>query len=517
MADLPTAPYRGPSLLRSLASSWLGLIAGIGIAFFLSPFVVGKLGAGWYGVWAVAGQFTGYLYLLDFGVRESIIRYTSKYAARGQSDQLNRVLTSAILIYSSITLLAGITVGLCIWGIPHWFDLAPEYWRDTRIALFFTGLTIAQTFVFNVFAGVVTGMRRWDIGNAMGVLVNLGRAALLVVFLNAGYGIVAVAAIQFFVALVGGIATTIIALSLLRQHRMAFQWQRLGIRRFRATARRIFGYGAYVIVNNVGEKIIGASDAIVVGLFLPITAVAHFAVAGSLIGYLKAILSTTAQVFNPLASHLHTLRQGEEMRRALLLGVAINVIVTLPVAAAFILLGDQFIALWMGKEFARPSGEVLAVLGGAAALSAPQYIVSSVLYGISRHRTIAMLRVVEAAANLALSIALVKWVGLVGVALGTAVPSAVIVVGVLPLIVCPMLGLDLVDYYDRAYLRPLMAVVPFAAGAYWLRTSAMPQSLPEFFAAIAALTAIYIPCAFGLGLNAPERALVMRRYGWRAA
>lgn len=517
MADSSTTPYRGPSLLKSLASSWLGLFAGIGIAFFLSPFVVNKLGAAWYGVWAVAGQFTGYLYLLDFGVRESVIRYTSKYAARRQPAQLNRVLTSALLIYGGITVLALIAVGICIWGVPHWFDLAPEYWRDTRLALFFTGLTIAQTFVFNVFAGVVTGLRRWDIGNAMGVLINLGRAALLVVFLNAGHGIVAVAAIQFLVALIGGVATTVVAFVLLRRHGLAFRWQQLGLRRFRATSRRIFSYGMYVIINNVGEKIIGATDAIVVGLFLPIAAVAHYAVAGSLIAYLKSILGATAQVFNPLASHLHTIREGDELRRAVLLGVAMNALITLPVATAFILLGDQFIGLWMGSEFAGPSGEVLAVLGGAAILAAPQYVVSSVLYGISRHRTIALLRVTEAAANLVLSIAFVKWVGLVGVALGTAVPSAVIVVGVLPLIVCPMLRIDLGDYYDRAYLRPLLAIVPFAAGAYWVRTMALPHSLPAFFAAVAVLTVLYIPCAFGLGLVASERALVLRRYGWRAA
>ena len=73
---------RESTLLRSLASSWLGLAVGIVVSFFLSPFVVNKLGSTWYGVWAVASQFVGYLYLMDFGVRESVVRYTSKYAAR---------------------------------------------------------------------------------------------------------------------------------------------------------------------------------------------------------------------------------------------------------------------------------------------------------------------------------------------------------------------------------------------------------------------------------------------------
>ncbi len=503
--------------MRALASSWLGLAAGLGIAFFLSPFVVGKLGAAWYGVWAVAAQFTGYLYLLDFGVRESVIRYTSKYAARRQAQQLNRVITASLLIYTPITIAAGAGVALFVWGVPHWFNLEPRYWSDTRHAIFFTGLTIVQTFVFNVFAGVVTGLRRWDIGSAMGVVTNLLRAALLVSFLNAGYGIVAVAAIQFAVALAAGIATTVVALTLLRRNGMAFRPVALGFRRFRRMSKCIFGYGAYVIVNNVGEKLIGATDAIIVGIYLPIAAVAHFAIAGSLVGYLKAILGATAQVFNPLASHLHTVRQGEELRRALLLGVVINVLISLPIATAFVLLGQQFIALWMGQEFSVPSAPVLAVLAVTAVVTAPQSVVSSVLYGISRHRTIALLRITEAVFNLGLSVAFVKWFGLVGVALGTAIPSAVIVLFVLPAQVCAILGIKLSVYYERAYLRPMASVLPFALGAYWLRTRALPESLPGFLSSVAVLTVLYVPCAFLLSFNASERDLVLRRYGWRTS
>ena len=50
-----TKAGRGSSLLTSLASNWLGLAVGVLVSFFLSPFVVDKLGAAWYGVWAVTG------------------------------------------------------------------------------------------------------------------------------------------------------------------------------------------------------------------------------------------------------------------------------------------------------------------------------------------------------------------------------------------------------------------------------------------------------------------------------
>ncbi len=87
---------------RSITSNWIMLALNVGVAFFLSPYVVKHLGSVYYGIWALANQFIGYLYLLDFGVRESVIRYTAKYVAKQQPRQLNQVLSTAILLYVPI-------------------------------------------------------------------------------------------------------------------------------------------------------------------------------------------------------------------------------------------------------------------------------------------------------------------------------------------------------------------------------------------------------------------------------
>jgi O-antigen/teichoic acid export membrane protein len=498
-------------LLRSLASSWLGLAVGVVVSFFLSPFVVNKLGAAWYGVWAISAQFVGYLYLMDFGVRESVIRYTSKYAARRNGAALNRVLSAALAIYGVITLLALAVTGVAVWGLPYWFNLEPDFWHDGRVAMAFTGLTIAQTFFFNVFNGVILGLKRWELTNALGIGLNLLRASLIVVSLLGGGGIVSVAAVTFSVALLGGVINAFIALRLLREVSLPFAYAALRPRHLFALGRRILGYGFYVIVNNVGEKIITATDAIVAGVFLPIQSVTHLAIAGSLVGYLRALLGTSAQIFNPLASELHSLREPAKVTAAFLLGVKICTLITAPIAASFVILGEQFIGLWMGAEFAGPSSAVLTVLALAAFLSAPQYVFSAVLYGMSQHKVIALLRIAEAAANLLLSIILVQTMGLVGIALGTAIPSAIVVMLILPVLAGRTVKVSVGAFYAQAYLRPLASIAPFAAAAAWLRAFFAPSSLAGFFLQIAALLLIYLPCAYYVVLNAAERKLMVER------
>ena len=498
-------------LLRSLASSWLALGVGIGISFFLSPFVVNKLGAGWYGVWAVAAQFTGYLFLLDFGVRESVVRYTSKYVAKRQAPQLSRVLSTAILLYGGITVLTLLATGIVVWGMPHWFSLDEQYWRDARIAMAYTGATIASTFLFNVFTGIMMGLRKWEITNAIGIGLNVLRSALIVVFLWRGHGIVALAGIQFFVGVFSGLLTAVMALVMLRKCGMTFRFAALSLRRYRAFARRIFGYGFYVIVNNVGEKLIATTDAIIVGIFLPIASVAYYAIGSSLVSYMRSLLGSTAQLFNPLTSHLHAVGQRGSIAPAFMFGAKINLLVTLPIATVFVLLGERFIGLWMGAEFAAPAGQVLAILSITSVLSAPQWMFSSVLYGLSRHRLIAALRVVEGVVNLGLSIVLVQIIGLPGVALGTAIPSIIIVMFVLPVMAARVIGLDLRRYYFEIYVRPALAILPVAGLAYWMRVHWPSTNLIFFFGQVALLCVAYLPCAFALILSAPERAQIVRR------
>lgn len=498
-------------LLRGLASSWLGLAIGIVISFFLSPFVVNKLGAAWFGVWAVAGQFTGFLFLLDFGVRESVIRYTSKYVARHQGAQLNRVLSTAILLYGGITTLALLATAVVVWGMPHWLDLEPQFVSDARIAMAFTGATIAVTFLFNVYTGIIMGLRQWELVSAVGICLNVLRALLIVLFLWQGYGIVALAAIQFAITILQGLIQAVMSRHMLRGRGLPFHLEWLGPRRFRAFARKLFGYGFYVIVNNVGEKLIAMTDAIIVGIFLPIASVAYYAIAGTLVNHLRQLFGSAATLFNPLSSHLHALGHRKAVNDAFMFGMKINIIIGLPVSTVFVVLGQHFIALWMGQEFAEPAAQVLTILAITAVLSAPQFLISSVLYGLSRHRIIAVMRIIEGVINLGLSIVLVQIIGLPGVALGTAIPSIIIVMFVLPIMSRRAIGIDLTRFYVEGYLRPLLAVVPMAALAYWVRISYPASNLFYFFVQVALLCMVYLPCAFALILNADERLQIVKK------
>jgi peptidoglycan biosynthesis protein MviN/MurJ (putative lipid II flippase) len=131
--------------------------------------------------------------------------------------------------------------------------------------------------------------------------------------------------------------------------------------------------------------------------------------------------------------------------------------------------------------------------------------VSSVMYGMSQHNTLGYLRIGEAVVNLVLSILLVKPLGVLGVAIGTAASHLIVAALILPSVISKRLGMRLRDYWWGIYGRTTLAIAPFAAGLLLVHEFVALRNLVEFFAWIAALSVMYLGCVWFLALTRAER------------
>lgn len=498
-------------VFKNITSNWLALLINIVVSFFLAPFVVNHLGAEMYGIWAVAMQFTGYIYLMDFGVRDSLIRYTAKYRATGNDLALRRILSVAIMIYLPVFLAAMLVTAGIAYGLPKWSGIEGELADAARITVFLVGASIASTFLFNIYTGLLQGLQRFDVANGIHVVIGLLRAATIVMVLNSGGGVVEMAWIQFGFTVLAGIACYFAADVLMKKVGLNLRPVRVTGRKLRALLRLVSGYSVYVFINNIGQKLAFATDALVISLFMPIASVTYYAIAGNLISYLHALVSATAQVFNPVASQYAAQKNREGLRMLMLRSTRLSLTIGLPVACTYVMLGDIFIGLWMGEQFVEQASMVLLILGLTQILSFPHYSIASILYGIGRHRTLAFLRMGEGIINLVLSIVLVKSMGLMGVALGTAIPHTVIFGVILPLYACSLLGISWWKYITSSLAGPLLNAVPFMLAAWFVHERLVPTGLVSFFAIVAVLCLLYAITGYGLCLSGEERRMVRAR------
>jgi O-antigen/teichoic acid export membrane protein len=162
--------------------------------------------------------------------------------------------------YYGIAALAFLASMAMAFALPFVFSIPPQSVPTARWTLLLTGAAIAQGFVFNVFTGVLMGLQRWYLVVRMGVVFSLIRAGLIVAALSNGLGIVALGAIQLIVGTVLGLVVLFFARRSLPSYRPRV------VRPAREELTRVFGYAKYVFGNNIGEKLVFRTDALVIGV-----------------------------------------------------------------------------------------------------------------------------------------------------------------------------------------------------------------------------------------------------------
>jgi peptidoglycan biosynthesis protein MviN/MurJ (putative lipid II flippase) len=134
------------------------------------------------------------------------------------------------------------------------------------------------------------------------------------------------------------------------------------------------------------------------------------------------------------------------------------------------------------------------------------------MMGINKHKPLVPIAVGEAIVNLLLSIALIKKVGVVGVAWGTAIPNLAVSLFFWPWYANRTLGIPLKKYMLSLWFLPLLAVSPFALCTLIVEKKWAAPSLSFFFLQIACLLPVVLLGAWFLGLSREERESFTQRF-----
>src|SRR5260370_29592777 len=200
--------------IRNVAANWGGFAFSILVTFFLSPFVVRHLGNGAYGVWTLIGSLTGYLGLLDMGVRGAVTRYVARFHAQANHQQANETASSAMMIFSSAGLLA-ILISVALGALAlNRLHVPEDLQAQARIVLLIAGVTVAISLVGGVFGGILVALQRFDLVNLIEIITSGLRALVIVFALRGGSGIAAWALIQLGAGLLSSLANAVLVVRL---------------------------------------------------------------------------------------------------------------------------------------------------------------------------------------------------------------------------------------------------------------------------------------------------------------
>src|SRR5580658_10604807 len=100
----------------NITANTTGVVVNMLSGLLVMPYLIRTLGSGTYGLWILIGTMTGYFGVLDLGVSVALGRLVAAHRARGEHDQINRVMSTsfALLLVAFVLVCAATGVGRMI-------------------------------------------------------------------------------------------------------------------------------------------------------------------------------------------------------------------------------------------------------------------------------------------------------------------------------------------------------------------------------------------------------------------
>ncbi len=479
-------------MLKNVLGKWLEILLSTASVFILYPFLVSNIGEDQYGVWLLINSITGYFQLLALGVPLSTVRHISKYWAQKDYDKVNEVVGTCLVVYGIIALIVlALGSGLAL-GLDTLFEIPQAYVRPAKIAALIATATIACSFLFEVLEGTIHAQQKQFVLAMIRSALVLTRTVATLLLVRHDNGLYVIALV-----LAGSVfAQGVVMAVYVRRHYPVMRFSLAA--GTKAMAKEIFHYSMWALVMSLAGLISFRTDPIVIGSVLSVGLIVYFSVANNLLLYLSEVMEGIAQALMPRVSSMEARKEITALAPVYLEYSRLTYLIMQAVCVMFIVLGGDFIALWMGEEFRGPAGRVLIIL----ALAYQFYLVQrgvgvAILLGIGSIKVPTLLMVGAAVLNAVVSVILAMFWGIEGVAWGTTIPlwllSAALLVYTSRLLHVSVGRYVLHAYVIPSLISPLLIVPPLL-----FKLISAVDSFPKFVGVAGVSTLAYCVAAFYL-------------------
>lgn len=460
------------------ASNVIGQVVVFIVSFLLTPFMLHQLGPTVYGLWVLVGSMVAYGAILDFGIWGTIVKYVAQYHAQGDALHARRFLRSIRAFYLIIcVLLVGGGAAIAPF-FADLFQLPAEQHGLARTLVIMMSLATGLALPGMLPLAVLRGLQRYDLVNVIDIVTSLATAAATVVALLLGGGALGVAGANlggvFILFILGSIAVRRIAPELDLTRRTADD----GVHplRDRQSLNLAFSHSWPLFAQDIATRLQTRTDEITIGLFLPVRLVGSYNIARRLGETTQTLTRQFMKTLLPLASQLHAEQDEGRLRVVYLVGMRLTVAITAVLGILLIVLAGPVLTLWVGAEYAAYTG-IVTILTLAQMIVTVRWAAVAILQAMARHRILAVSSLSAGVANLALSLLLVRPLGLTGVALGTLIPAAVEACFVILPYSLRVTGVDVREAWREIVVPALLPVLPMLAGLYALHVALVPDSI----------------------------------------
>ena len=466
------------------------------VAFFIMPFIIHSIGDRMYGFWNLVGYFIGFYGLLDLGLTGAVSRYIAGSIGENNPLNSNYYINTSLFLFSIIgVIIIIISVIIALFSFSICDNPADaDLFMKTILIL---GISTGISFPVRSFKGILTALLRFDLLSIFQLVTLILRTGLIYYYLNRGYGVLALSVITFITSLFEMILIIYFAFK-------KSDFLKLRVKYIQGQfMKKLFSYSIFSFIAKITDQLRFNIDGFVITAFIGLEAVTIYAIASQIIRYFSSLMISIIGVIQPYFSILHGRNKDDNIKHLFLFMTKISIYISCFVCFGFLLWGKQFIIRWIGVDYVE-SYKCLVILAASTTIAMMQLPSVNLIYATSKHKFYSATNSIEGITNLILSLILVKPFGIVGIALGTALPMALIKILIQPYYICKILKIQRLFYY-KMVLKNLLVVILSLVVPYFISINYIK---PDYFILIinAILSFIlYIIFIYTFGFNKAEK------------
>jgi len=386
-------------IIRNSMANLVRILLPLPVSFFLTPFIIHKIGTAGFGAWALIQVILAYIQLFDLGVGNSLVKFIAELDAKQETEKINLFVSTAFVFY----LCAAILVCLPVLAARGW--LINTFFQSSSVSaqeidLVLTGVLIIFLirFPFSVFSSVLNGLQRMDWSNGISLLSWYLNAGVIVVTLQMGMGLTGLLIASSVTTLTSITLTPIAAKRILPSLRLSPLLFR------RQHFRTIVNFSVQLQSMNVATMIHQHLDKLIIGHFIGLQFVGEYEIARRAIERLRDVPLLLLSPVMPAASEVGTNQQDKDLlRRLYARSQRYSIMVSVPIFAFLGFFAQPFIAAWIGPghEPAAFALQLFAFANFINVLTAPG---SAILVGVGLPRYPLYSSLLGAVLNVSLSL-----------------------------------------------------------------------------------------------------------------
>lgn len=335
------------SLKSATVVSYITVLLNIASAIIITPLIIEVLGLSTYGLYTIFGGIILILSYLDLGIGNATTRFTAKY--KDISGEFDKFITNVLFLSIIICSLIFIIATFIYINFDFFFEGKFTEAESTIAAnlFFYLSINLCLSVVNNVFIGFCSGSERFLFPRKLKILnvvirffciyflIHEFKTIYLIVFISTILNLFLLLALYWYL-------TKSLSITLkLNYSKINF-----------FSIKGILNFSLWLFIYSTAFSMLWELGKILSGLFLGTEQAALYGLAVMLSGYASFLSVTITSMYLPLAiKFIENKESQDNIEKVNIYLGRVSIIVFSYVIFGFVLIGEDFIKMWLGSGF----------------------------------------------------------------------------------------------------------------------------------------------------------------------